>query len=88
MNNQGLILSTIDGDHARVCDIINYNEHLKATDEEDWTALMCAIVNENKDITRVLITEGANLNEADSRGSAAFNVRSASRLFRHYYCIA
>lgn len=43
MNNQGLILSTIDGDLARVCDIINNGVDINATDEENWAALMSAL---------------------------------------------
>ena len=65
-----LMQAAANGDTAEVQTLINQGADIHAQDEESTTALHYAVYNHNSEIAAILLTEGANPNDADDYSTA------------------
>ena len=58
--------AAIDGDIDKIRRMLKHGVNVNARDEKGWTALRCAVFQENLDVVEFLLTQKANPNLADT----------------------
>merc|ERR1712086_636574 len=74
------------GDEAEIRQLLGRNANIDEQDENGYTALMCAAMNQQPAVVQLLIERNASLDMQDNAGRTALDIIKGGKMQGHQEC--